>query len=92
MRGFLEGLSLTGWLLVGLLVFMYVLVSLAAVAFPMIDTPGLEPAPARGRHRKDGHRPPLPRLPPVVPPPAPQWLGSDESQGWWIWRDEQGKV
>lgn len=23
------------------------------------------------------------------PPPQPQWLGGDQSQGWWIWDKDQ---
>jgi hypothetical protein len=87
-RGFLAGLSLTGWLLVGLLALVYVLVTYGAVVFTD-PGPGLDSTAKPGRHRRRGYRPPLPR---TVPPPAPQWLGGDESQGWWIWKDEQGKA
>lgn len=89
MREFFAGLSLTGWLLIGLLVLVYVLVTYGAVVFTD-PGPGLDTAVRPGKHRRRGYRPPL--AGPPLPPRAPQWLGGDESQGWWIWREDGERV
>jgi hypothetical protein len=80
---FWQSLGWTAQALIALLLATYVLLAIGAVAF----SPGqvVQDQRARqGRHRRRGAA--LQDHPPV-PPRGPVWLGGDESQGWWIWRD-----